>query len=144
MMKNLIVFVMILAITGSAYGTVDSTEVARNYETYSTLSDAFSTAVADRNFQKARVILEKILPMMKDDLKESKKTLHQIAKAENSPVSEKEYAESYERKLEIYDVVKHYKEVSSASLRVKATLIDSSINEYQMLMKKDLSLVAIN
>lgn len=106
-----------------------------NVESFVTLSEDLKEAIDARNFQDAREVMDKLLPMMKEDLKESKKKLGRIDKDDES--ASVNYEKAYERKTELYETVKRYVELSSAALRVKSEEILDNVNEYVDLVEAD-------
>lgn len=134
-MRLITSFTLVAMIVFSSFGKVDTTDNVKNIESYSQLTIKLNEAVEVRNFAAAREALQEIIPLMKEDIKSSKKTLHQLEKEENPAIPVKEYKKGYDRKVEIYDTLKHLIDLSAAALRVKSQLIVSNVKEYEGLMK---------
>ncbi|MFT6868475.1 MAG: hypothetical protein ACJA08_003329 [Cyclobacteriaceae bacterium] len=105
-----------------------------NIENFVALSEQLDQAVELRDFHKAREVIDELLPMMKEDIKTSKKTLNSLKKEENPEIPADQYEIKLNRKAEIYESVKHTIELSSASLRVKSSQIVSEVDEFVKLM----------
>lgn len=97
---------------------------------------AFTKAVESNNYRVAKTSLEELLPLMKTDIKQSKKALH-VLKKEADKESVKLGEESLQRKEEIYKSLAHLVDVSPAALRVKATRILDLVVEFDSLVKEE-------
>lgn len=131
------IFKMIVLLIGVVFVSTGAPNAATNdasIENFMVLSEQLENAVDARNFQKAREIVDELLPLMKEDIKNSKKTLSSLKKEENPKITEKEYEKLYDRKVVLYDSVKHLIELSPAALRVKSALIVSEVDEFIKLM----------
>ncbi len=109
-----------------------------NIENFVALSEQLDQAVELRDFHKAREVIDELLPIMKEDIKVSKKTLTGLKKEENAETTVADYEIMLNRKVELYESVKRTIELSSASLRVKSTQIVSEVNEFLKLMDQNL------
>lgn len=132
-------FKIVALLIGLAFISLDLTNAASNdvsIESFMALSKKLEEAVSARDFHKAREVVDELLPLMKDDIKNSKKVLSALKKEENPPIAEEEYKKMHNRKIELYDSIKHLIELSSAALRVKSTLIVDEVDEFINLMGK--------
>lgn len=109
-----------------------------NIENFVALSEQLDQAVELRDFHKAREVIDELLPIMKEDIKVSKKTLTGLKREENAETTVADYEIMLNRKVELYESVKRTIELSSASLRVKSTQIVSEVNEFLKLMDQNL------
>tara|TARA_Y100001949_G_scaffold164736_1_gene159867 strand:- start:73 stop:432 length:360 start_codon:yes stop_codon:yes gene_type:complete len=98
------------------------------------LSDQLNEAIDSRNFQEARTTMEELMPLMKEILKENKKQLTELKKADTPEEDPEQYETKLNRKTELYDTFKKLVEVSPAALRGKSQLIKEGITEFVNLM----------
>jgi len=102
-------------------------------EDYLKVKRAFTKAVEGQNYRDAKSSLQALLPLMKTDIKGTKKSLHALKKAGDADLLQQ--AESYlERKEEIYQSLSHLVDVSPAALLVKATQILKLVVEFDELV----------
>lgn len=127
-------------IIGIAFLGLGSTKAVANdasIESFVALSKQLENAVGSRDFHEAREIVDKLLPLMKADIKVSKKILSGLKKEEQPVIPVEEYDKKYNRKIELYDSVKHLIELSPAALRGKSDLIVEEVDEFIKLMESD-------
>lgn len=77
------------------------------------------SAVEEANFKEAKVSLYELMPLMKDDIKYTKKAIGLEKKSDNSSALG-DLKKKLERKNEIIDQLDHIMHSSPAALRVKA------------------------
>ena len=118
---------LILAI---AFLSLSHTSEASNEDAFEKLSGKLEEAIEKRNFQEARMAIEKLLPLMKSTLKEEKKLIHELKKAEKPELDPELLQKKYDRKVELYDSLKKLVNISPAALRVKAKLVKEEVNEF--------------
>ncbi len=94
---------------------------------------AFTKAVESHNYRDAKSSLQELLPLMKSDIKVSKKSIH-LLKKEGDKDLLKQAASDLERKEEIYKSLSHLVDVSPAALRVKANQILELVVEFDGLV----------
>lgn len=97
---------------------------------FQALVSRLDNAVASRNFQDARAVLDVIMPLMKDELKEAKKTLSSLKKEDSPSENPEEYASRLQRKTELYNDLRELVDSSPAALRVRAEAISRDIKEF--------------
>ncbi len=94
---------------------------------------AFTKAVENHNYRDAKSSLQELLPLMKSDIKVSKKSINSLKK-EGDAALVKQAETDLERKEEIYKSLSHLVDVSPAALRVKATQILELVVEFDELV----------
>lgn len=99
-------------------------------ESFEMLSDKLHKAMEVRNFHVARETIEELMPLMKQQLKEDKKTLSVLKKADEPEIDPKTFEKNYKRKTELYESLKKLVNVSPAALRVKSDLIKKEVKEF--------------
>ena len=94
------------------------------------------TAVKQRKFTDAKEVVNDIIPWMKQDIKDDKKTLTQIGKSiDESEVDKKSFSTTLGKKNELYESTKHLVESSPAAIRVKGNDLVKLVNEYMLLIE---------
>lgn len=93
-------------------------------------------AIEGRNFKEAKELLAEIFPLMKADIKKSKKNLSHYQKEESTEINVEEYATGLARKSELFNSMKHLVDASPAALRAKSSTIISMVTEFDKLMDK--------
>lgn len=98
------------------------TEAATNgkSELYERTKKDLSKAVEKLNFKDAKISLYELVPLMKDDIKHTKKAIGVEKKAKNAAGLE-DLKEKLNRKSEILEQLDHIMHSSPAALRVKAS-----------------------
>ena len=94
---------------------------------------AFTKAVESHNYRDAKTSLEELLPLMKTDIKGSKKSISSLKKEGDASLL-KQAVNDLERKEEIYKSLSHLVNVSPAALRVKANQILELVVEFDELV----------
>lgn len=98
--------------------------------------EAFSKAVESNNYREAKQFLEELLPLMKYDIKQSKKSIHSLKKEDADDLL-KQSEKALDRKAEIYKSLSHLVDVSPAALRVKAKNILKLVLEFDELAQAE-------
>lgn len=119
---TLCALVLVVPFTASSY-TGDDAD-------FQSLVRKLDEAVALRNFQEAREIMEALMPLMKEELKEDKKILSDLRKEESPEQDPDEFQKKMERKTELYNALKKLVETSPAALRVKSESIKKDVREF--------------
>ena len=99
-------------------------------ESFSILSKKLHKAMEVRNFHVARETIEELMPLMKQQLKEDKKTLSSLKKSEEPEINPKSFEKDLERKTELYESLKKLIDASPAALRVKSETIKQEVEEF--------------
>lgn len=99
-------------------------------ESFEVLSEKLEQAIEVRNFHDARQVIEDLMPLMKQSLKEDKKTLSSLKKDLYPEINPDEFEKKLNRKNELYDSLKKLVDVSPAALRVKSELIKKEVQEF--------------
>ncbi|MFY0601386.1 MAG: hypothetical protein JXR03_17055 [Cyclobacteriaceae bacterium] len=136
-MQKVKFIVLVLTLVFANVSAAYAVSAGSNIESFTVLSKKLGTAVEARDFHTAREVVDQLLPMMKEDIKSGKKTLAGLKKSDDPIISPKEYQKKYDRKIELYNSVKHFAELSPAALRVKSALIVSEVEEFILLMDAD-------
>lgn len=97
---------------------------------------AFTKAVESHNYRDAKSSLQELLPLMKSDIKGSKKSINALKK-EGDATLVKQAENDLERKEEIYKSLSHLVDVSPAALRVKASQILELVVEFDELVGEE-------
>ncbi len=95
---------------------------------------AFTKAVENHNYRDAKSSLEELLPLMKTDIKQSRKSINALKKEGDATLLE-QVKDGLERKEEIYKSLSHLVDVSPAALRVKAAHILKLVVEFDGLVE---------
>lgn len=103
---------------------------------FQTMSEQLEEAIEAHNFQKARETFELLLPMIKTDLKEAKKTLAQLQKSGSSVAEIKAFEQALNDKSTLYESLKGVAEMSTAALRVQAPVLLEQVKKYTELHLK--------
>lgn len=125
---------LFLALTLLAF--VFNAESSERSEDFVKAKDAFTKAVESHNYRDAKSSLQALLPLMKSDIKLSKKSMSSIKK-EGDAVQLKQAESDLDRKEEIYKSLSHLVGVSPAALRVKATKILELVVEFDELVEAE-------
>lgn len=115
---------------------VFNTQSSEKSEDFVKAKQAFAKAVGNHNYRDAKSSLEELLPLMKTDIKDSKKSIHTLKK-EGDKDSLKQAVNDLERKEEIYKSLSHLVDVSPAALRVKANQILELVVEFDGLVETE-------
>ncbi len=94
-------------------------------------------AIERRNFQEAKLVLDDLFPIMKRDIKSSRKLLSQLEKKENPSIDPDQFKENLNRKEELFESMKSLVNISPAALRAKASYFVEMIQQYDILMSGD-------
>lgn len=93
-------------------------------------------AVKLRKFSDAKVVVNEIIPWMKQDIKTDKKTLTQIGKSiDESELNKKSFSNTLGKKSKLYESTKKLVESSPAAIRVKGNDLVKLVNEYMLLIE---------
>lgn len=103
--------------------------ISRSAENYEKASQKLESAVKSQNFKAARSSLNELMPLIKEEIKESKKEVLAEKKAKNKEAV-KELTAKLDRKTEIYDMLDHIIHASPAALRVEAKKAINLVNEF--------------
>lgn len=99
-------------------------------------SQKLEKAVAERKFADAKEVVNQIIPWMKEDIKEDKKTLGQIGKSiDETELDKKTFSKNLSKKNKLYQSTKHLVESSPAAIRVKGKDLVKMVNEYASLLE---------
>ncbi|MEQ6120206.1 hypothetical protein [Reichenbachiella sp. MALMAid0571] len=116
-----------------------SYEDKKNKEGDVKIKEAFQKleeAVKQRKFSDAKEVVNEIIPWMKQDIKDDKKTLTQIGKSiDESEVDKKSFSTTLGKKNKLYESTKHLVESSPAAIRVKGNDLVKLVNEYMLLIE---------
>lgn len=112
---------------------VYNAQSAEKSEDFIKAKQAFTKAVESHNYRDAKNSLQELLPLMKSDIKLSKKSINSLKKEGDAAVV-KQAQSDLERKEEIYKSLSHLVDVSPAALRVKATQILELVVEFDELV----------
>ena len=133
-MNKLIALLLLILTTSTASSSVVFNSKSEDIESFNALYDKLETAVASRDFMEARSVLESLMPIMKDEIRNSKKELSSMKKDGASVQSIEEFTDRYMKQSEIYESIDHLMEVSSAALRVKANVIVAQADTFRSLI----------
>lgn len=103
----------------------------------------FEKAVSVRNFKSAQEQLDILFPLIKKEIKESKKELHNLEKSQDVSAAQ-EMQLSIERKLEIEASLMQISSGSSASLRVQSDNAVLLVKEYIKMLDATKMLITSN
>lgn len=131
-LKLLAVIILLALMSGAFSGTRQDTGDGVSFVA---LADQLNQAIEARNFSDARETIEQLLPLMKKELKESKKILTTLQKAENPETDPALYVEAFNKKSQIYDALKEVSDGSVAALRAKSEQIKRDIGEFVALIE---------
>lgn len=106
-------------------------------------ADSFDIALEQRNFKLAKEHLEMIFPLIKKELKASKKQLHEFEKS-GEKAKVKELKAALKQKTQIHAKLHAIVDNSSAALRVRSRDIQTLIADYVALLPADEQLVSAN
>ena len=130
-LKVLIILILLALMSGAFARENDG-----NDQVLESLSKQLSEAIDSRNFTKARITLEELLPLMKMELKEHKKVLADLQKAESPETDPQTCEKNFARKNEIYNTVKDLAEGSVAALRAKSQVISDEVETFVILTRE--------
>ena len=100
------------------------------------LKNNLDAAIESRNFKEAKDLIAELFPLMKEDIKKSKKTLAGYHKDPDPDISPEIFEANLERKHELLDNMKHLVDASPAALRAKSNDIIAMIDEFNRLIDK--------
>ena len=106
-------------------------------------ADSFEKAVEKRNFKEAKEHLEALFPLIKKEMKQSKKYINELEKSGQKSAA-KEIKATLKQKTEIHDKLHGIVDVSTAALRGRATAVSTLVKDYIDLLPKDDQLVSAN
>ncbi|MEM9340618.1 MAG: hypothetical protein AAGA66_17925, partial [Bacteroidota bacterium] len=86
--------------------------------------------------KEAKHSLGDLLPLMKEDIKEFKKTISEAKKSGTDSDQLKQMKQTLKRKSEIYDSLEHLLNVSPAAIRVRARQVVTIVGEYKEISTK--------
>lgn len=119
---------LLILISASAFGNKAKGDEA---ESILALSAKFEEAIDQRHYNDARNTIAEIIPLMKKDIKHSKKEMSAI-----EDESEKaEFQADLKRKGEIYQATKKIYDTSAAAIRVKGKDMVEMLNAYADLVE---------
>lgn len=128
LMNNLIVAVVFFTLATTAFA-----ETAGSINEYQEISKKLEAAVLENNYKEAKLSLFELIPLMKQNIKESKKSISQAKKTNDPDLSPDDMMKVLKRKAEIYDKLDHIATSSPAAMRVKAKEVLSLIKEFDSL-----------
>ena len=111
----------ILILSGSFFGISD---------TYDKTQAQIENAIEERDFLTVKVLLNDLLPIIKEDIKEDKKALNE--NKQNQELAN-DLSIALDKKNEIYHKLHHLLKVSPAAVRVQSGEIVKLLNEYKTL-----------
>ena len=117
----------LLFILGAAHANEKSEDFVK-------AKDAFTKAIEKNNYRDAKGSLQELLPLMKQDLKDTKKNLSRLKKQGDQTLLS-EASRSFKRKSEIFKELEHLVDISPAALRVKANQILKLVLEFDELVE---------
>ena len=129
MKKLFILSVLFVAILGSH--TILAANTAYS-EAYEKAQHELELAVDKQNFKIAKQSIYELVPLMKDDIKYTKKAIGVEKKAKNDQALDN-LKTKLARKMEIYDQLDHILHVSPAALRVEAKKAVALVEEFKKL-----------
>ena len=124
-LKVLIILILLAWMSG-----VFASEDGNNGVSFEALAKKLEQAIESRNFTEARLTLEELLPLMKRELKEHKKLISDLQKSESPEAELEVHEENFNRKNEIYNVLKVLSDGSVAALRAKSQLIREEVGNF--------------
>jgi predicted negative regulator of RcsB-dependent stress response len=95
---------------------------------------ALEEAIEQRNFHNAKEILEELFPLIKKDIKKSKKHLATLKKVDDPEFNPEIFEANLDRKGDLYHSIKSISEATSAAFRVKADDLMAMVDEYHKLV----------
>lgn len=128
--KTSLIGVLIVFCCVSANANKDGDE-----ESIQSVSAKLEKAIGMRKFADAKELISVLMPLMKKDIKESKKTLAHIQKGLETGMDLKDYSQKLNRKNELYESTKGLIESSPAAIRVKGKDLVNMVNEYAGLVE---------
>ncbi len=99
-------------------------------------SKKLEKAIALRKFADAKEVVNEIIPWMKQNIKDDKKTLNQIGKSiDESEIDKNAFSSNLKKKNKLYQSTKKLVESSPAAIRVKGKDLVKMVNEYASLIE---------
>jgi hypothetical protein len=135
-MKKISILIILLVYSTLGFTASKTPSNSNNIESFNQLFNQLESAVAARNFIEVREVLEALMPIMKEDIKLSKKMMSTVKKDGITQDKLNILTENYNKKNEIYETITHLMEVSSAALRVKATVIVAQTDSFRSMMEE--------
>jgi hypothetical protein len=135
-MKKISILIILLVYSTLGFTASKTPSNSNNIESFNQLFSQLESAVAARNFIEVREVLESLMPIMKEDIKLSKKMMSAVKKDGITQDKLNILTENYNKKNEIYETITHLMEVSSAALRVKATVIVAQTDSFRSMMEE--------
>jgi hypothetical protein len=135
-MKKISILIILLVYSTLGFTASKTPSNSNNIESFNQLFSQLESAVAARNFIEVREVLEALMPIMKEDIKLSKKMMSTVKKDGITQDKLNILTENYNKKNEIYETITHLMEVSSAALRVKATVIVAQTDSFRSMMEE--------
>lgn len=105
-----------------------------NTKIYRKLFNKLEIAVAARDFKEVPTILEALMPIMKEEIKVSKKAASNLKRSGTDSVFVAQSLERYYKQIDIYASMEHLMDVSTAALRVKANIIVAQADAFRVLI----------
>lgn len=106
-------------------------------------SDSLNAALQEKNYKVAKQALDLLFPLMKKDIKLSKKEVADLKKSGEKQAS-KQLAGDLKRKEDIHDLLHAMVDSSSAGLRVKSNTVKLLVEEYLELLDEQEQLLSAN
>ncbi|MEM6829948.1 MAG: hypothetical protein AAF551_05495 [Bacteroidota bacterium] len=131
-MKSIITTTFILSamiITTSLFANTNTDE-------YQKTASKLQGALENKDYKEAKHSLGDLLPLMKEDIKEFKKTISEAKKSGTDSDQLKQMKQTLKRKSEIYDSLEHLLNVSPAAIRVRARQVVTIVGEYKEISTK--------
>ena len=104
-------------------------------EEYEKTKTEITQAVEQRNFQKVKVLLTDLMPLIKENIKKDKKSFQELKKSESKETLTL-LEEKINQKSEIYDKFSHILKVSPAAVRGRSSQILALLDQYGEIMNK--------
>lgn len=128
-MKTIRLFAVVALMTTATFAFSNA-----GSEDFAKAKAALEQAVEKHNYRDAKGSLQELLPLMKSDIKQSKKAINALKKQADRTIL-KDALDNLKRKEEIFKQLEHLVDISPAALRVKATQVLDLVLEYDELVE---------
>ncbi|MCG8379680.1 MAG: hypothetical protein MI865_09430 [Proteobacteria bacterium] len=132
---NLLKSVMYLLWSFTFLGTIAKTPEGENEKIFHEKRLELDQAIENRNFQEAKQILNELFPIMKKDIKDSKKRLSQLQKATDSDEDLSKFSKILSEKEDLVKSMQSLVKVSPAALRAQSDRFVKMIRDYDNLIR---------
>ena len=130
-----ILTILVLVLVLSSFSSVDKKDKEGGVNIKSA-SSKLQEAILQRNFADAKEVVNEILPWMKLDIKNDKKTLSQLGKsADETEINKKDFSATLDKNNKLYKSTKKLVETSPAAIRVKGKDLVKLVHEYADLIE---------